>query len=69
MGQFEELVKEGIKKNYINKFVTEILPVWNGHTEPDPLHTLKSLEQGTEVVNLKSKASDKSVVIEGYFKL
>lgn len=68
-GEFEDLVKEGIKKNYINKFVTEILPVWNGHTEPDPLHTLKSLEQGAEVVNLKSKASDKSVVIEGYFKL
>ncbi|RDX74900.1 Riboflavin biosynthesis protein PYRD, chloroplastic [Mucuna pruriens] len=67
-GQFEELVKEGIKKNYINKFVTEILPVWNGRTEADPLQTLKSLEQGVKVVNLKSKASDQSVVIEGYFK-
>ncbi|TKY63910.1 Riboflavin biosynthesis protein PYRD [Spatholobus suberectus] len=66
--EFEELVKEGIKKNYINKFITEILPVWNGCTEPDPLQTLKSLEQGVEVVNLKSKASDQSVVIEGYFK-
>lgn len=68
-GEFEELVKEGIKKNYINKFVTEILPVWDGLAEPDPLQTLKSSEQGLKVVNLKSMASDQSVVIEGYFKL
>ncbi|KAK7389969.1 hypothetical protein VNO78_25266 [Psophocarpus tetragonolobus] len=67
--EFEELIKEGIKKNYINKFVTEILPVWDRCAEPDPLRTLKSLEQGVKVVNLKSKASDQSVIIEGYFKL
>lgn len=66
--EFEELVKEGIKKNYINKFVAEILPVWNRCAEPDPLQTLKSLEQEVKVVNLKSKASDQSVVIEGCFK-
>lgn len=66
--EFEELVKEGIKKNYINKFITEILPVWNKRDEPDPLQTLKSLEQGVKVQNLKSKVSDQSVVIEGYFK-
>ena len=51
------------------KFVTEILPVWDGLAEPDPLQTLKSSEQGLKVVNLKSMASDQSVVIEGYFKL
>ncbi|CAJ1950123.1 unnamed protein product [Sphenostylis stenocarpa] len=67
-GEFEELVKEGIKKNYINKFITEILPVWNRRSEPDPLQTLKSLEQGVKLLNLKSKASEQSVVIEGYFK-
>ncbi|XP_020210649.1 riboflavin biosynthesis protein PYRD, chloroplastic [Cajanus cajan] len=66
--EFEELVKEGIKKNYINKFVTEILPFWNGCAEPDPLQTMKSLELGVKVVNLKSRASDQSVVIEGCFK-
>ncbi|XP_061373550.1 riboflavin biosynthesis protein PYRD, chloroplastic [Gastrolobium bilobum] len=66
--EFEELVKEGIKKKYINKFVTEVLPVWNGCAETDPLLTLKNLEQGVKVVNLQSKASDQSVVIEGYFE-
>ncbi|XP_027334537.1 riboflavin biosynthesis protein PYRD, chloroplastic-like isoform X2 [Abrus precatorius] len=66
--ELEELVKEGIKKNYINKFVTEILPLWNGCAEPDPLQRLKSLEKRVEVVNLQSKASGQSVVIEGNFK-
>lgn len=66
--EFEELVKEGIKKKYINKFVAEILPVWNGHAETDPLLPSKILEQGLQVVNLQSKVSDQSVVIEGYFK-
>ena len=66
--EFEELVKEGIRKKYINKFVTEILPVWNGHGETDPLMQIKSLQQGVQVVNLRSKASDQNVTIEGYFK-
>ncbi|WVZ16235.1 hypothetical protein V8G54_009217 [Vigna mungo] len=66
--EFEVLVMEAMEKNYINKFITEFLPVWNKRTEPDPLQTLKSLEQGMKVLNLKSKTSDQSVVIEGYFK-
>ncbi|CAL0315088.1 unnamed protein product [Lupinus luteus] len=66
--EFEDLVKEGIKKRYINKFVTEILPVWNGFAETDPLMPLKSIEQGVKVVNLQSKASDQSIVFEGYLK-
>ncbi|KAJ1385592.1 Riboflavin biosynthesis protein RibD [Sesbania bispinosa] len=65
---FEELVKEGIKKKYFNKFVTEIFPIWNGCAEADPLLPLKNLEQGVEVENLRSKASSQSVVVEGYFK-
>ncbi|KAK7319651.1 hypothetical protein RJT34_04374 [Clitoria ternatea] len=69
ISEFEELVKEGIKNNYINKFDAEILPVWNGCGEPDPLQTLKRLEQGVKVENLQSKASNQSVVVEGYFKL
>ncbi|KAK7247111.1 hypothetical protein RIF29_41988 [Crotalaria pallida] len=65
--EFEDLVTEGIKKRYINKFVTEVLPIWNGCAETDPLKPLKSLEQ-VKVVNLQSKASDQSIVVEGYFK-
>lgn len=63
--EFEELVKEGIKKKHINKFVTEILPVWNGCAETNLLLLLKNSEQGAKVVNLQSKASSQSVVIEG----
>lgn len=66
--EFEDLIREGIEKKYINKFVTEILPVWNG-SKMDPLMRLKSLEHGVKVVNLQSKVSDQSVVIQGYFKL
>lgn len=63
--EFEELVKEGIKKKHINKFVTEILPVWNGCAETNVLLPLNNSEQGAKVVNLQSKASSQSVVIEG----
>ena len=64
--EYEELVKEGIKKKYINKFVTEVLPVWNGCTKNDPLLPLKNLDQGVKVENLRPMASAQSVVIEGY---
>ncbi|GAU11120.1 hypothetical protein TSUD_197440 [Trifolium subterraneum] len=64
--EYEELVKEGIEKKYINKFVTEILPVWNGCTQNDPLLQLKNLDQGVKVENLRSMASAQSVVVEGY---
>ncbi|KAE9615587.1 putative diaminohydroxyphosphoribosylaminopyrimidine deaminase [Lupinus albus] len=64
---FEDLVKKGIKKRYINKFVTEFLPVWNGCAQTDPLMPLKKLEH-VKVVNLQSKVSDQSVVVEGCFK-
>ncbi|XP_019456504.1 PREDICTED: riboflavin biosynthesis protein PYRD, chloroplastic-like isoform X2 [Lupinus angustifolius] len=66
--EFEDLVKEGIQKRYINKFVTEILPIWNGFAETDPLMPLKSIEQGIKVVNLQTKASNQSIVFEGYLK-
>ncbi|KAI4355058.1 hypothetical protein L6164_003871 [Bauhinia variegata] len=65
---FEELIKEGMEKKYFNKFVTEILPAWNGCAKEDSAMTLKSLGQGLEVTNLLSKSSHGSVVIEGYFK-
>lgn len=64
--EYEDLVKEGIKKKYINKFVTEVLPVWNGCTKNDPLLPLKNLDQGVKVENLRPMASAQSVVIEGY---
>ncbi|CAL5198844.1 unnamed protein product [Lathyrus oleraceus] len=64
--EHEELVKEGIKKKYINKFVTEILPIWNGCNQNDPLLPFKNLDQGVKVENLRPMASAQSVVIEGY---
>ncbi|KAF7844276.1 riboflavin biosynthesis protein PYRD, chloroplastic-like [Senna tora] len=66
--EFEDLIKEGIEKKYINKFVVEILPVWNGSVKTESLIPLKSLEQAVKVVNLQCKESNQSVVIEGYFK-
>ncbi|XP_058733005.1 riboflavin biosynthesis protein PYRD, chloroplastic-like [Vicia villosa] len=64
--EHEELVKEGVKKKYINKFVTEILPVWDGCNQNDPLLPFKNLDQGVKVENLRPMASAQSVVIEGY---
>ncbi|KAL1292614.1 hypothetical protein HN51_053185 [Arachis hypogaea] len=66
--EFEELVKEGIQKKNICKFVTEILPIWNRGSEIDPLIPVKRLDQGIQVENLKSKCSDQNVIIEGHFK-
>ncbi|CAJ2634364.1 unnamed protein product [Trifolium pratense] len=64
--EYEELVKEGIEKKYINKFVTEILPVWKGCTQNDTLLQLKNLDQGVKVGYLRPMASAQSVVVEGY---
>ncbi|KAL5064884.1 hypothetical protein RYX36_026621 [Vicia faba] len=64
--EHEELVKEGFKKKYINKFVTEILPVWNGCNQNDPLLPFKNLDQGVKVESLRPIASAQSVIIEGY---
>ncbi|XP_004508295.1 riboflavin biosynthesis protein PYRD, chloroplastic [Cicer arietinum] len=66
LNEYEELVKEGIEKKYINKFVTEILPVWNGCNQNDPLLPLKNLDHRVKVANLRSVASAQSVIIEGY---
>ncbi|MED6173771.1 hypothetical protein PIB30_062763 [Stylosanthes scabra] len=66
--EYEELVKEGIQKKNISKFVTEILPIWNRGSETDPLIPVKSLDQGIQVEKLKSKGSDQNVIIEGHFK-
>ncbi|CAI8610597.1 unnamed protein product [Vicia faba] len=64
--EYQELVKEGIKKKYINKFVTEILPLWNGCNQYDPLLPFKNIDQGVKLENLRPLASAQSVVIEGY---
>ncbi|MED6126368.1 hypothetical protein PIB30_077683 [Stylosanthes scabra] len=66
--EYEELVKEGIQKKNISKFVTEILPIWNRGSEIDLLIPVKSLDQVIQVENLKSKGSDQNVIIEGHFK-
>jgi hypothetical protein len=63
---YEELVNEDIKRCN-SKFVTEVLPVWNGCIQNNPLLPLKNLDQGVKVQNLCPMASAQSVVIEGYF--
>ncbi|KAL5065383.1 hypothetical protein RYX36_027120 [Vicia faba] len=64
--EYQELVKEGIKKKYINKFVTKILPLWNGCNQNDPLLPFKNIDQGVKLENLRPMASTQSVVIEVY---
>ncbi|KAJ7962382.1 Riboflavin biosynthesis protein PYRD chloroplastic [Quillaja saponaria] len=67
-GDFEEIIKEGIKKHYFNKIVVELLPLWSECDDGNPLLALRSLERTLEVTNLQPKISGQSAVVEGYLK-
>ncbi|KAL8139176.1 hypothetical protein V2J09_005177 [Rumex salicifolius] len=61
----EELLKEGVQKNLIQKIVVEMLPVWAGSNEYE--NPMTSITQGLGLKNFTSIVSGGSVLIEGYF--
>ncbi|KAJ8748893.1 hypothetical protein K2173_013326 [Erythroxylum novogranatense] len=66
-GELEDLVKEGIEQNMLQKIVVEVLPLWvDSEGGGNSLKLLNSVRKRLQVSNLQSKASGKSIVLEGY---
>ncbi|PQQ12376.1 riboflavin biosynthesis protein PYRD chloroplastic [Prunus yedoensis var. nudiflora] len=66
IGDFEELLQDGIEKNLLQKIVIEVLPLWDANDGGNFPIALKSLRKTLEVKNLKPKVSSENVVLEGY---
>lgn len=66
IGDFEELLQDGIEKNLLQKIVIEVLPLWDANDGGNFPIALKSLRKRLEVKNLKPKVSSENVVLEGY---
>lgn len=62
----QELLREGIEQNLLQKIVVEVLPWWGGDYDGNLQMTLKELRKRLKLKNLQSKISHQSVVIEGY---
>lgn len=62
----EELLKEGIEQNLLQKLVMEILPIWDGSDSENSLVAIKSLDKRLKVKNLQPRFSDKNMVLECY---
>ncbi|CAA0842588.1 Riboflavin biosynthesis protein PYRD-chloroplastic [Striga hermonthica] len=60
---FEDILKEGFELNLFQKVVVEVLPLLGGDRE----HVLKHMDLKSNVRNLTSFVSGKSVILEGYF--
>ncbi|KAK4578280.1 hypothetical protein RGQ29_028409 [Quercus rubra] len=67
-GDLEELLKESIEQNLLQKIVMEILPIWGGSdSDNENLQAaIKSLDGELKVKNLQPIISDKKMVLEGY---
>ncbi|GAV81048.1 dCMP_cyt_deam_1 domain-containing protein, partial [Cephalotus follicularis] len=66
LGDFEELLREGIEQNLLQKIVLEVLPVWSESESGFPL-VLNSLGERLKLKSLQPKFSNQSVLVEGYF--
>ncbi|GAV92035.1 hypothetical protein CFOL_v3_35419 [Cephalotus follicularis] len=66
LGDFEELLREGIEQNLLQKIVMEVLPVWSESESGFP-HVLNSLGKRLKLKSLQPEISNQSVFIEGYF--
>ncbi|CAI9099824.1 OLC1v1036705C1 [Oldenlandia corymbosa var. corymbosa] len=60
---FEGILREADELNLFQKYVVEVLPVWDGSTED----LLTSIPVNLKVENLSSAVSDETILLEGYF--
>ncbi|XWS46085.1 hypothetical protein CRYUN_Cryun14cG0033600 [Craigia yunnanensis] len=67
-GDLEELLREAIEQNVLQKIVLELLPFWDESNGGEALVALNSLVKRLEVKNLQSKISNQSIVVEGYLQ-
>lgn len=66
VGDFEEVLQDGIEHNLLQKIVIEVLPLWDQSGGGNFPIALKSLSKRLEVKNLQPKISNQNVVLEGY---
>ncbi|MBA0679292.1 hypothetical protein Goari_011068 [Gossypium aridum] len=64
----EELVRETIEQNVLQKIVVEVLPYWDESDGAESLVVLNGLVKRLEVKNLRSETSNRSLVVEGYLQ-
>ncbi|XWS77041.1 hypothetical protein CRYUN_Cryun01aG0229100 [Craigia yunnanensis] len=67
-GDLEELRREAIEQNGLQKIVLEVLSFWDESNAGESLVALNSLVKRLEVRNLQSKISNQSIVLEGYLQ-
>lgn len=67
-GDLEELLRESIEQNVLQKIVMEVLPLWDESNEEESFLALNSLVKRLELKNLQSKISNQSIVVEGYLQ-
>ncbi|XP_022757308.1 riboflavin biosynthesis protein PYRD, chloroplastic-like [Durio zibethinus] len=67
-GDLEELLRESIEQNVLQKIVLEVLPFWDESNGGVSLVALNSLVKRLEVKNLQSMISTQSIVLEGYLQ-
>lgn len=66
VGDFEEVLQDGIEHNLLQKLVIEVLPLWDQSGGGNFPIALKSLSKRLEVKNLQPKISNQNVVLEGF---
>lgn len=62
----EELLKEAIQQNALQKVVVEVLPFWDGR-DVNGSTQLARIAKGLKAKNLKPKVVGQSIILEGYF--
>ncbi|XVF33341.1 hypothetical protein REPUB_Repub17cG0160300 [Reevesia pubescens] len=64
----EELLKDALEQNVLQKIVLEMLPFWDESNGGESLVALNALVKRLEVKNLQSNISNQSIVLEGYLQ-
>lgn len=65
-GDIEELLKEGIEQNLLQKIIVEVLPIWHGSNGESLLVAINSIDKRLKIKNLQSRTSNENVVLEAY---
>uniref|UniRef100_A0A5B7BWN2 Riboflavin biosynthesis protein PYRD, chloroplastic n=1 Tax=Davidia involucrata TaxID=16924 RepID=A0A5B7BWN2_DAVIN len=66
-GDFEDILREGFEQNLLQKVIVEVLPVWDGIKEERLPMALENLGKRVGLMNLTSRISSVSVLLEAYF--
>ncbi|KAG6729962.1 hypothetical protein I3842_01G057100 [Carya illinoinensis] len=65
-GDIEELLKEGIEQNLLQKIIVEVLPIWHGSNGESLLVAINSIDKRLKIKNLQSRTLNENVVLEAY---